>query len=134
MAWRSTHGPATERAVVARRARRPVTRALRWRARRGRSRLRCGIRDGLPRGGPRGRPRRPPLAVERVAGAQQLGEVLLLPGEGVAVVREARLGLAEGARVVDRAPRPVGHPAHHVVEHLVVDDALQEVAGDTGAV
>ena len=50
------------------------------------------------------------------------------------MARVAGLGLAEGAGVVDRASRAVGHPAHVVVEHLVVDDTLQEVARHLGPV
>ena len=50
------------------------------------------------------------------------------------MAREARLRLAEGPRVVHGASRAVGHAAHVVVQHLVVDDALQEVARHAGPV
>src|SRR2546430_2926904 len=67
-------------------------------------------------------------SVQLLAGPQQAGQVLLLPRERLAVPRVAGLGLAEGARVVDRAPGAVGDAAQVVVEHLVVNDALEEVA------
>ena len=78
--------------------------------------------------------RGPSLAIEGLAGAQQLRQVLFLPGERGPVVREARLGLAEGARVVDGAPRAVGDAAQLVVQHLVVHDALEEEARHRPAV
>src|SRR2546425_4896212 len=67
-------------------------------------------------------------SVQLLAGSQQAGQVLLLPRERLAVPRVAGLGLAEGARVVDGAPGAVGDAAQVVVEHLVVNDALEEVA------
>jgi hypothetical protein len=52
--------------------------------------------------------RAPLLALELLAGAQEQGEVLLLPGEGLMMMRIARLLLPELPRVVDGASGTVG--------------------------
>src|SRR4029453_14807636 len=78
--------------------------------------------------------RGPALAVEGLTRPEQLRQVLLLPGQGVAVPGVQHFRLTERARVVDGAAGAVGHAPEVVVEHLVVDDALQEVEGHVAAV
>ena len=140
MAWRSTQGEATENAVVASRKSRPSgpgpggAAAGREAAGGGAGSERRRAAAALKR--VPDRPPAPPLrrrSSSRLA-PQQVRQVLLLPGQRLAVPGIAGLRLAEGARVVDGAPGAVGDAAQVVVQHLVVDDALQEVERHVAAV
>ena len=48
--------------------------------------------------------------------------------------RVARLGDPEGPRMIDGAARAIGDAPHAVMQHLVIDDALEEVEGDVAPV
>src|SRR5882724_6176357 len=61
--------------------------------------------------------------------AQDPRDVTLFPGDGALVVPELLFSLAKLRRMNERAARPSAR-GNHVMEHLVVDDELNEVAGD----
>src|SRR5882724_11086845 len=65
--------------------------------------------------------------------AQDAGDVTLFPGDGALVVPELFFAQAKLRRMNERAPRPSAC-GNHVVEHLVVDDELYEVAGNPRAI
>src|SRR5260221_12199638 len=136
MAWRSTQGEAMERAVRTSRQTIPQASPRRWRPRYGRSRRRWrgGFKARPPSMAPEGRRFCLALPVQLRAGPEQVRKVVLLPGQRLAMPGIAGLRLAEDPGVVDRPSRAVGDPAQVVMEHLVVDDALQEVLRHVAAV
>src|SRR5258708_3504571 len=129
MAWRSTQGETMERAVRTSRQDIPHASPRRCRARYGRSRRRWrgGFKARPPSMTPEGRRFCLALPVQLRAGPEQVRKVVLLPGQGLTMPGIAGLRFAEDAGVVDRPSGAVGDPAQVVMEHLVVDDALQEV-------